>query len=364
MVKDVKISTTQLFLLIMVFVFGDFVLINPSKGAGQDGWIALILGWSGGFILLGIYVYIILLNPDKSFIEILRDTFGKYFGGIIALFYIWYFIHISAAIVRNISEYMITVNYPNTPMIFIAVILLLTVAYSVRMGLEVIARLSEILAPMVILFVLAILVLTIQLFEPRNLLPILSNGLSPVIKTGFSILTFPFGETVVFLVLFPNLNARKKLAKTSFSAFTLIGLVLLSATLREIMILGPDMFSRHHFPAHTTSTLIPGVVLEPLVSINLFIGGGFQIAVFIYCAVVLLSQVFNLDDYKPLVIPVVAISAPLSIWLYDDFPELIRIATEVFPYYSVPFQILIPLIILIVSLVKSRSSKKNSKQIT
>jgi spore germination protein KB len=47
----------------------------------------------------------------------------------------------------------------------------------------------------------------------------------------------------------------------------------------------------------------------------------------------------------------------LSIILYKNIVEMVDWAREIWPYYSLPFQVIIPLIIWIVAEVKIKKSK-------
>lgn len=154
MSKDVKISSVQLSILIMGFLFGSTAIINVATGAAQDAWLAYVIGWAGGFILIGIYAHISLLNPGRTLIEILKDNFGRYPGSIIAVLYIWYFIHLAALVLRNFGEYMVTAIYPETPILFVIILFALTIAYAVKNGLEVLSRTAEIFFPLLLFSVI------------------------------------------------------------------------------------------------------------------------------------------------------------------------------------------------------------------
>lgn len=354
MVRNVKISSIQLSLLIMGFVFGSSAIITPAAAAYQDAWLAYIIGWAGGYVLIGIYAYISILNPSKTLIDILKDTFGKYIGSIIGILYLWYFIHLGALVFRNLGEFMVTAIYIETPIIFIITSLALVVVYIMKKGLEVIARVGELTIPIMLFFAISIFLLVIGRYEITNLLPFLEHDFMPVLKTGFSVLAFPFGETVVFLMIFPYLNKKDDVVKISYISITMIGIILLSVVLSNLMALGGDMLSRIVFPSHVTISLIPRIAVEPFVSINLLISGGFKIVICIYSTVIGITQLFNLDDYKPFVIPIVIIAVALSIWVYDNLPGMVRWTVEIYPYYAVPFQIIIPVLLLIISLIKKR----------
>ena len=54
MIRDTRISGYQLSLLMMSFIFGSSAIVAPAATAGQDAWLAFILGWLGGLLLMWI----------------------------------------------------------------------------------------------------------------------------------------------------------------------------------------------------------------------------------------------------------------------------------------------------------------------
>ena len=359
--NEAKISSIQLGISIVGFIFGSSAILNPSVAAHQDAWLAFILGWFGGFILIGIYGYLSLLHPSKTLVEILKECFGKLFGTCFAIGYIFYFIHLGSLVLRNFGEYMNTVNYPDTPLLFLILVLAVVAAYAVKSGLEVSVRVTELLMPFVLIFVAVLFLIFVNKYEYKNLLPFLERGFKPILKSGFAVMTFPFGETVLFLMIFPSLNKRENLLKTIFIAITLGGLLLISTTLRDLLTLGPVLINKIIFPPHTTTSLLPQFVIDPFISANLLINGGLKVVICLYAATLGITQLFGLDDYKPFVLPMTAIAVSLGNWVYDSLPEMTRWASDIYPYYAIPFQIIIPIILLVISLFKkSKTSQKTN----
>ncbi|MFT9495392.1 GerAB/ArcD/ProY family transporter [Anaerosolibacter sp.] len=361
MITKEKISPLQLGILIVGFNLGDAVLVSPAKGAFQDSWLSIIIAWMGSYFLVGTYVYISRLYPNMTLIEILKSAFGKIMGTFIGILYVWYFIHISALVYRSFGEYIVTVNYPETPRIFISIVLMLITVYALKSGLEVIGRTGELTFVLIPVTIALLSVLLIEFMDIKNLQPFLERGVTPVIKTSFALLTFPFGESIVFMMLFPFLNDSKKIWKTTYISLTLAGFLLFYITLRNMMILGPNMIGSVLFPGHLVASLLPGAVLDPFLSITLLTLGGFQSLVCAYAAILGITQLANLDDYKPIVFPVMIIIVSLSNWLYKDITSMIRVAKDIYPFYAIPFQMLIPAILLIVSVIKQRKSTAKKK---
>lgn len=360
MLSKEKISTFQLATILTAFVVGDFILLIPPKILRQNAWFPVILSTLGGILLISLYVCISKLNPNRTLVGILYSCFGKFLGTLMTILYINYFLQLSAIILRTIGDYLIIVNYPQTPLYFILILIVIVMSYDVRQGIEVMGRLGEITVPLLFTFILLSIILVIPKFEYTNIYPIMEDGIKPILRESFIAVTFPFGESVVFLMVFPFLNDKKKLLKTSIFSVLLAGIILFLVTIQAVLILGPNLLERTAYPTHTLFTLVPNLILEPIVAINLLISGGAQIVILFFGAVLGMSQLFKLDDYKPIVYPTALFLVPFSIWFYDSTPEMTHISTEVLPYYSLFFQVVIPLVLLIISLIKVKLKKSVS----
>lgn len=353
-----RISSIQLFLLISGFLYGSSVILTPGVGAGRDAWLAIILGGTAGTLLMWVYAAIASLNPSKTLVDILREKMGKVIGSILSVLYIWYFIHLASLVFRNFGEFICTTTYPETPMAVVIGILALVLLYAVNGGIEVLGRLSELLVPLVPLVVSIISLSLITVNDFTAFLPVLENGMAPVVNAAFGYLTFPFGETIVFLMVFSNLNRREKLKKVVTTSSVTSTLLTLLVFLRDLFALGSDLITRATFIPHLTSLLIPEFNVDPLVDINLLIAGGIKISVCIYAASRALSQVAGIDEYRTLSRAVCTFCAVLSVWVYENLIEMFRWAQMIWPYYSIPFQIIIPLLVLLLSLLgKNKPSK-------
>lgn len=356
MQNNAKISAYQFAMVAMGLLFGGTAVLNPAAAAKQDAWIVDIISFAAGFVLISIYVKIAALYPGKTLVDILRDAFGKIAGSIIAGLYLWYIIHVLALALRSSTDFMTNTIYPETPGLFISVVIILVSVYMVKKGIEVIARVSELLIPVFLVSAMTLFFSLISLYEPNNFLPVLENGLSPLIGPAFQMTTFPYGEAVVLLVIFPVINDNKSIYKSSYIALLFVGFILLMISARELMTLGPDMMERATNANFVSSKLVPGVDIEALIAINLMIGSGIKVSVCLYAAIKLIAQLFNIAAEKLFTLPVAAICVGLSMWLFDSIMEKAAWQKNVYPYYALLYQVLIPVSIMIVSLIKNRNT--------
>ncbi len=358
MYKNSRISNYQLFTLLCGFMIGSSLIVSPAAGAKQEAWLAFLIGCIIGTILIAMYASIYRLNPSCTLIEALEKNFGKILGKGFAILYIWYFIHLASLVLRNFGEYSVITGYPETPILFIIVSFSLIVAFSVRSGIEVMGRISEIFLVILIVILVFVFFSLITAYDLENLKPFMSQGIKPIIKTAFGTVTFPFGEAIAFLMVFPYVNKQEKIVKTSIFSSLFVGLVLVEVILRNILVLGSDMASRDIFPSHIVFRLIPNLDVDPLLDVNLTVAGIIKAGICIYAASAGIVQLLNLDDYKPFVLPVTALVVSLSIWVFESIMEMLQWAADFWQYYSIPFQIIIPCILLIISFVRHKRAGK------
>lgn len=365
--EKTRISGIQLFVLLSGFLFGSTLILAPAQGAKNDAWIAILLGGAGGSLLMWIYATIAMLNPSKTLVDILKKRLGKVAGTVFAVLYIWYFIHLASLVLRNFGEFICTTTLAETPMVVVIGLFAAVLVYVINSGVEVLGRLGELLMPIVPVVIVIIGLSIITVHDFTAFLPILENGMMPVIKAAFGLISFPFGETIAFLMLFPHLNKKERLKKVVISSAGVSILILIVIFFRDIFVLGSKLMTRATFVPHLSSLLIPGWNLEPLLDINLLISGGIKISVCIYAAARALSQIAGIHDYRKLTGAIATFCVVLSIWVYESALEMFNWANDIWPYYSIPFQIIIPLLLLFLSLadrgtgtLPDKNMKKNS----
>src|SRR5690606_16172009 len=195
----------------------------------QDAWIAVLLGMLGGMILFIIFFRLYQYYPDKLPTMYVQIIVGKPLGKLLAFMYILYFAYLAARVLRDFGVMLVTFAYPETPLFIVNALLIIVVVYGVRKGIEVLGRTGELLFS--IMYVLAvtgfILIVISGLIDVNNLKPILGEGIMPVVKAAFTqTLFFPFGESVVFAMIFPYLNNTRKARIAGLCAIGLSGINL------------------------------------------------------------------------------------------------------------------------------------------
>ena len=72
-----------------------------------------------------------------------------------------------------------------------------------------------------------------------------------------------------------------------------------------------------------------------------------------------IAKFFSCTDYSFIVTPIGLLMNNLAIFIYDSKMEVIEFASTVSPYYKFPFQVVLPIIILIVAELKKKRLASN-----
>lgn len=86
----------------------------------------------------------------------------------------------------------------------------------------------------------------------------------------------------------------------------------------------------------------------------IIVGGVTNLSILYLCAAKSLSNLFDIDNYKSIIIPLGAFILNFSLLMSKDASEFFRFSVEIWPYYAIPFQLIVPIITLIVATIKVR----------
>jgi spore germination protein KB len=364
--EKAKISASQLFVLVVLFEMGSAILVGIASGAKQDAWIVVLFGLVGGVMVFLIYHRLYMYYPDLPLTSYLQEITGKWLGRFIGLLYVVYFIYGASRILRDFGELLTTTIYNSTPLFVINTLMIVTIIYAIHKGFEVIARVGEIYFGIVYFTAILgmLLIVFSGLIHMGNLNPILENGLKPIIK-GFltETINFPFGEMVVFTMLLPFLNDKKKAKIVCLGGMILAGINIIITVVINIAVLGVGLFQHSTFPLLTTigKIQIADFIerLDVLFMLYLIIGGFFKITLYYYAAVAGAADIFKFANQRKLGFPIGVIVLFASITIASNYPEHIKEGLDVVPIYlHWPFQIIIPFMLLMIAFLRNRKKKK------
>ena len=367
--EKAKIKASQMFILIVLFEMGSTLLFSVGSQVKQDAWIAILLGLVGGLLIFLIYYRLYRYYPDIPFTSYIQKITGKWLGRFIGFIYIIYYLYQASRVLRDFGELLATTIYTSTPLLVINALMLITIIYGIQKGIEVIARVGELFFAIVYFMgVLGMLLILVSgLIHLENLQPILENGWKPVLITVFGqTITFPFGEMVVFTMLLPYVNDQKKVKMACLGGMLLAGINIIVTTVVNITVLGTDLFIRSTFPLLGTISKIQFANfierLDVFFMLYLVIGGFFKISIYYYALSIGVTDLFHFKNHRKITFPIGFIIIIASITIATNYAEHIKEGEFIIPYYlHWPFQIIIPVILLIIAFFRNISQKNDSK---
>ncbi|OIJ12242.1 hypothetical protein BKP37_14275 [Anaerobacillus alkalilacustris] len=362
-VQKETISLWQIFVLILIFTLGTTVVVGGGAESKQDFWLTELIVMFMGAVFVWFYYFIV--SKGKNLYEIIEETCGKMLGKVITFAYVIYFFYICTRNVRDLGEMIKITILKVTPLEVVVITLMFVVLYIIIQGIEVLARVTELFTPFMIICLLLVFFLIILSgeFNADNLQPFLAEGFSPLFKDIFPLrITFPYGELVVFTVVITSVSNLKYVGKVSVVSVLIAGVLIALSQLVQIAAVGEDIKNRTVFPLLSASREI--FVLEffervdILVVFILMLGIIIKVSVFFYAGLKGLESMFKIP-YRTYVIPI-SMSIPLfSVLNADNIFEHFEEGLEVVPYVlHLPFQFAIPIVLFLLTLLKNRKNKK------
>ena len=354
------ISDKQGICLVTMFILGSTLLLGTGGGiAKKDAWMAVIVGILYAAPVLYIYSRLMSKFHGHDLFDILQLIFGKFFGKVISILYIWFAFHLGSLVERNFSDFTETAVYPDTPVQFPLLFFVLLFIWGVKLGIENLGRWSEIYILVVTFLLVAVTIfLSLPQLDFNNIRPIFYNGIKPILHSGFLAFSFPFGETVIFLMVFSSLKTKKSSYKVFFMGLIFGGIFILIVSLRNLLIIGAESMSRDYFPSYVAVSAIKiGDFIQRLelaVSTVLLLNVFIKVSICLLAVCKGLQKVFDLDDYRFLVTPMALLMTSFSMIVYPNIMESVRWAFKIWPFYAFFFQAILPLIIFIFGEIKFR----------
>ena len=360
-----RVTDKEAIFLFIAFVIGSTLIIGVGGSAKNDAWISVIIGFIMSLPMLFIYARLSSLYHGKDLFDILKLTLGEVLGRVVSVVYILYIFHLGSLVLHSFGEFTNTVAMPETPM-FVQIFALGCVCIiAARLGIEVMGRVTTYIMPVVFVILVVVQLMAIPQLHPNFLKPVFSSGLKALLKAGFSAFAFPFTQTLILMGAIGTMANRKSPKKVFLIGTAIPAVIILFITLRNIMVLG-SMGDAFYFPSYeAVSRITIGSYIERIevtVSIVFVFGAFMKASICLLAACKGIEKVFNLQNYRSVVIEAGLLMIYLAYIIYDDIMTMQVWAFQVYPYYSFPMKVILPVIVWIVAEIKCRRRTRQEKK--
>lgn len=360
-----RLSSRQLIVLALFVIVGDMALVYPVTvvfDSHQDAWIASLISLPLGLAGMVIPLKVHYLYPQMNLIEINNKILGKWIGTAVSLFYLFFFLMATAIYIREIEDFMCTQIFEGTPGAVFRSMTLFLVVYGLRLGLETLGRAAEIFLPLFILFFAALMILLLPQVQLENLLPIMNTPLPKLLHSTLYGISYPFGEMIVFLMVYPYVKQNKHTNRDLFLIMMIGSAVLNLILFLSLTVLGAYLTERHFYTAYILAQKINIANflqrIEALMAIAWVITTFFKTALYFYAFTLGTAQLFNLKSFRSFIFPVGFLVFGLSQLVSKDIVFYIKKIPAYWVDWDFTVCFVLPLLLMIVYYVKKKSKTR------
>ncbi|MGI6005158.1 MAG: GerAB/ArcD/ProY family transporter [Christensenellales bacterium] len=333
----------------------------------HDSWLVVIFGFIMSLPMIGLFAALMNRFPNKNLVQILQEVYGPVAGKIISALYIWFFITLTSLNATDLASLTKLTLMNETPDAAPLVLCMLVAALAVRRGIKVTARFSLLFVIVAFSILTVSCLLLLGEFNFENFLPMFDLPAIKYVQGTHIITTIPFGELVALLMLTPNVKLRgARINKYLFGGFVMGGISLLLIKLRDIAVLG-NMLHLFSVPSlvvlrlvHLGDALSRVEILFIIVLVMLLF---FKISILYYISVLAIAQLTNLKAYRHIVLAAGALVITYGLTLYPSAVKHAAYAQTVEPIMWTLFQILIPLLTLLIALIRKQPKLPEAKEV-
>lgn len=363
-----NISASELTFLIGSFIQGAVIFISfADKLTKQDTWLAIIAGLMLSMPFALIYSALGKKFAGKTLADISELICGPYGGKFVTSLYVWYFWMLLGFNLKGFGDFLVFFM-PETPKVFSITVFAMVCAYAVATGIEVLARLCFLFISVSSVLIVFSCLLLLKDAQLGNFYPMFVLPWKDFFHGIHIISVLPFGEIVVFLLIFPYVNCANSIRRSTLFGLLLGALSFLMIAVRNTAVLGntEPIWSS---PSLQAIRLIN--VGNILTRMDILIAIGHTIMLFVKCSILYyavvasLSQMLRLRTYVPLIVPVGLISVTLSMIVYESTLDHNLSAQNTWPIVASLFVYVLPSLLLLSAVLRKLPNEEiRSGQLT
>lgn len=361
-ITNFEIATLNYFVTRAFLVGVTFnALINIMK---RDSWIVPLISIPFDILFIIIINKIIDYEPDLNLPQKILKLFGKCLGKIIIILICIF------ALVMGILNYLTLNNFiqsqflTRTPLMAIAIILMITIFYILCKGIDVIARTSNILFFInIFLFVISFSGL-ISSFDFANLKPMFQSNTNDYISGINSYYAFHIAPMFLLTMIPKNKIDNPKIKKTLIISTIISSITMFCVILATISVLGYELTALYEYPEFNVlkqATLVGASSrIESILVIQLIFD------IFIYCTLIIyligkgIKEVLSVKKIKVIysICCILLTIGTIYAAKYNVYVD--NLMVKAIPIVSTIFTLGITLIICFKSLIAKTKKKKTN----
>lgn len=360
--REDRLGFWQVFAITVLFWTGNAAMFYEHS-TKQDHWIMVIAAALLFLPVLLLYLNLLKRYPGKNLFEIIILVLGNVAGKIVVALFLVYFLVIVSLSIQCPVIVIEAIVMHETPLIVMTIMLALLCVVILKHGVVTFGRLCGFYFMFTLFAWVITLVFEISNLKVENLLPIMTTPLPKAADSIFSVFVYPFGEGIMLFAVIPYTLEHKKLRKSVMIAYAFSALVIIALALRNIMILGGEAYSSFYFPVFVSANLIK--ISNFFQRIEAFtigialIASICKVCIGIFAISDGISKITGETQSGQYTSAVTLLAAFLATNLASQAAELVM-SSRYLRWAAIPFQVLIPAALLVISIIINKSRKDSS----
>lgn len=358
---DPRVATVALVVGVVEFEVFTYAR-GVVKIAGRDAWICALLG---GLLIVGFTFLLIKLAtrfPNENFFQYNRRIWGRFLAFVIGISYLVYWFLFLILLLEDSNEANKLFFLRETPSIVPLAIFGIAASLSVLYGLTALIRFFQIAFPFIVTPLTFIFMLSIAEIDISSFLPVLSNGIIPVLKGSFY---YAGGLQGIELILFlsPFLTNVNKSVKPVLMGIGIVWFITIFEVTSSIGLLGIESIKSSLYPGFDAITVIelPGFPVqrfELFLTIPWIFGVFTSICLMVYLLSYGIMEIFHLENRK-LVCFGVSILTVAAAYLFPNVAVEQKVRNA-FNIVTLIFVFVIPIVTLILAILRKKRGYSNA----
>jgi spore germination protein KB len=289
--------------------------------------------------------------PKQTIVEYCDLILGPWLGKVVSVILILWVFQSGSIVYREVASYFAVSILPSTPLVALMILISLAPAYAVYHGLEVLGRSSDFLFMLIIGFISLIYFLLIPEFDYSKIFPVFGDGIGNILRGSLTVIGYG-GEIILVLFFFPYIKDNQKAGKIMVFTIVAVGIGGILTEAAYTMVFGLERTFLTLPFYHMSRYASIGLVVErmdPFLMVANFLANYLKLSIFTYVIVLSLAQLFKMKNYRKLIIPVILALNVVGFYSFRSMMEVIDFTDKIWPFYTLPIQIGIPLLLIIVA---------------
>lgn len=244
MIKSLEYNSLMWFLIRGCFI--GVSLNNIIFVSKQDSTLSILLASIIGIIFLFLYFYIRNYKIELNLFEKINSLFGKC-GIILNILCIILAFIFSVMILSDLTHFISSQFLYYTSSTVISISFMILIVYALSKNIKTISKMSLIVFFICLFISILIMIGLLFNIDISNFMPILNDGLSPILKSSTIILVYNI-LPIFFLLVIPKKNIKNDSTKMSILFYIISLFSIFSVTFMTISIFGVNLSLLYEYP--------------------------------------------------------------------------------------------------------------------